>query len=130
MLQAFLVSGLVVFPFVFLGPPMHRHRHLQVRGGVRVDTGECAVQLLGQLPAAGIPAAPARHRRRFGASVGGRVIAPLAALATTQLSNLLPGATPTVKLATSMALVVVTFTVLALFLSTRLPEPAPELPED
>jgi Na+/phosphate symporter len=66
----------------------------------------------------------------FGASVGGRIIAPLAALATTQLSNLLPGSTPTVKLATSMALVVVTFTVLALFLSTRLPEPAPELPED
>ena len=54
----------------------------------------------------------------------------VAALATTQLSNLLPGSTPTVKLATSMALVVVTFTVLALFLSTRLPEPAPELPED
>ena len=69
-------------------------------------------------------------RAAFGASVGGRVIAPLAALATTQLSNWVPGATPTNSLATSMVIVVVVFTVIALLCSTRLPEPAPELPED
>ena len=130
MLQAFLVSGLVVFPFVFLGPPMND-----------IDIFKYAVMFASILVSAQysfwgnyLPRVFPLHLRGtgavFGASVGGRIIAPLAALATTQLSNLLPGATPTATLATSMALVVVTFTVLALFLSTRLPEPAPELPED
>ena len=41
------------------------HRHLQVRGAARDAGGGRAVQLLGQLPAAGVPAAPARHGREF-----------------------------------------------------------------
>ena len=52
------------------------------------------------------------------------------AIATTQLSNVLPGATPTLKLAHSMALVVVIASLCALLLSGLLPEPSPELPED
>jgi MFS family permease len=130
MLQVFLLCGLVIFPLVFLGPPIHD-----------IDEFKYAVLFASILVSAQysfwgnyLPRVFPLHLRgtgaSFGANVGGRVIAPLAALATTQLSNLLPGATPTIKLATSMALVVVTFTVLALLLSTRLPEPAPELPED
>ncbi len=131
MLQAFLVSGLVVFPFVFLGPPMNRHRQLQVRGGVRVDTGECAVQLLGQLPAAGIPAAPARHWRQCSERASAAASLRRSRRSRPRSSRTCcPAQHRRSKLATSMALVVVTFTVLALFLSTRLPEPAPELPED
>ena len=48
----------------------------------------------------------------FAMSFGGRVLAPLAALATTQLSNVMPGADADAKLATSMALVAVAATVL------------------
>jgi hypothetical protein len=130
MLQAFLVSGLAVFPLVFLGPPMDH-----------IDAFKYSVVFVSILVSAQysfwgnyLPRVFPLHLRgtgaSFGASVGGRVVAPIAALATTQLSNLVPGATPTAKLATSIALVAVAFTLLALLLSTRLPEPAPELPED
>jgi hypothetical protein len=66
----------------------------------------------------------------FAFSIGGRVLAPLAAIATTQLSNVTPGATPALKLASAMALVAVTATVCALFVSRWLPEPPEALPED
>jgi hypothetical protein len=58
------------------------------------------------------------------------VIAPLAALATTQLSNHVTGATPALKLATSMAIVAIVATGCALFISRWLPEPDAQLPED
>ena len=130
MLQSFLWLGLVIFPFVFLGPAMQdidRFKYAVVFASILVGA---QYSFWGNY----LPRVFPLHLRgtgaSFGASVGGRVIAPLAALATTQLSNLVPGATATAKLTTSIALVAVTFTVLALLLSTRLPEPAPELPED
>ena len=130
MLQSFLVLGLVIFPFVFLGPPM------QDIAVFKYSVMFVSVLVSAQYSFWGnyLPRVFPLHLRgtgaSFGASVGGRVIAPLAALATTQLSNFMPGATPTVQLTTSMALVVAAFTVVALLLSMRLPEPAPELPED
>jgi len=66
----------------------------------------------------------------FAMSFGGRTLAPLCFLATTLLSNVMPGATPALKLASSMTLVAVTATICALVLSRWLPEPAAELPED
>ena len=130
MLQVFLLLGLVIFPLVFLGPPIHDIDIIQIRRGVRVGAGERAVQLLGQLPAARVPAASARHRRQLWCQH--RRSRDRTHGGAGHHAAVEPGArrTPTVKLATSMALVVVTFTLLALLLSTRLPEPAPELPED
>jgi MFS family permease len=66
----------------------------------------------------------------FAIGVGGRVIAPFAALATTQLANFLPGDTPSAHLALSMTMVTLTLVLCGLLLSWRLPEPAAELPED
>ena len=66
----------------------------------------------------------------FAIGVGGRVIAPFAAIATTQLANILPAATPTARLALSMAVVTCAATLCGFLLSWRLPEPAAELPED
>jgi hypothetical protein len=66
----------------------------------------------------------------FAIGVGGRVIAPFAALATTQLANFLPGTTPSAHLALSMTLVTLTLVLCGLLLSWRLPEPAANLPED
>jgi MFS family permease len=130
MLQALLALGLVVFPFVFLGPAMrdiHEFKYAVLFASILVSA---QYSFWGNY----LPRVFPLHLRgtgaAFGASVGGRVIAPLAALATTQLSNWVPGATPTNSLATSMVIVVVVFTVIALLCSTRLPEPAPELPED
>jgi len=66
----------------------------------------------------------------FAIGVGGRVIAPFAAIATTQLANLWPAATPSARLATSMVIVTCAATLCGFLLSWRLPEPAAELPED
>jgi hypothetical protein len=66
----------------------------------------------------------------FAIGVGGRVLAPFAAIATTQLSNLVPGTSPGTRLALSMTLVTCAATACGFLLSWRLPEPAAELPED
>jgi len=41
----------------------------------------------------------------FAIGVGGRVVAPFAAIATTQLANLLPAASPAARLALAMTVV-------------------------
>jgi MFS family permease len=66
----------------------------------------------------------------FAISFGGRVLAPVAALVTTQLANVMPGSNPTAKLANSIALLAAVVSVCGLVLSRALPEPAPTLPED
>jgi len=66
----------------------------------------------------------------FAIGVGGRVIAPFAAIATTQLTNVMPAATPMSRLALSMVAVTCAATLCGFLLSWRLPEPAAVLPED
>lgn len=66
----------------------------------------------------------------FAIGVGGRVIAPFAAIVTTQLANVWPAATPAARLAMSMLVVTCAATACGFLLSWRLPEPAAELPED
>jgi MFS family permease len=66
----------------------------------------------------------------FAIGVGGRVLAPFAALATTQLANVLPAATAAARLVLSMLVVTCAATVCGFLLSWRLPEPADALPED
>jgi len=66
----------------------------------------------------------------FAIGVGGRVLAPFAAIATTQLTNLVPAASPMTRLALSMVAVTCATATCGFLLSWRLPEPAAELPED
>jgi MFS family permease len=66
----------------------------------------------------------------FAANVGGRMIGTFAALVTTQLVNVVPGATPPIKLAYASALVGTTVYVIGFVTSFWLPEPKrEELPE-
>ena len=65
MLRWLLVIGLGVFPFVFLGPALHDADSFKYAVLVVTMVVGRAVQLLGQLPAAGVSAAPARHRREL-----------------------------------------------------------------
>jgi MFS family permease len=130
MLRWMLWCGLVVYPFVFLGPAIHDAQLFKY--AVLVVTLIVGVQYSywgNYLPRV-FPVHLRGTGESFAMSFGGRTLAPLCALATTQLSNVMPGATPTLKLASSMALVAVTATVCALILSRWLPEPAAELPED
>jgi hypothetical protein len=130
MLRWMLWCGLVVYPFVFLGPAIHDAQLFKY--SVLVVTLIVGVQYSywgNYLPRV-FPVHLRGTGESFAMSFGGRTLAPLCALATTQLSNVMPGATPSLKLASSMALVAVTATVCALILSRWLPEPAAELPED
>jgi MFS family permease len=130
MLRTFLLVGLGLYPFVFLGPMMHD-----------VDLFKYAVLAVTLVVGAQysfwgnyLPRVFPLHLRgtgeSFAMSIGGRVLAPVAAVVTTQLANFAPGANPATKLATSMAFVAVAFTLLALALHSRLPEPPSALQED
>lgn len=130
MLRGLLWVGLGLFPLVFLGPALSD-----------VDVFKYAVLLVTLVVGVQysfwgnyLPRVFPLHLRgtgeSFALSFGGRVLAPLTALVTTQLANVMPGATPTLKLAHSMAAVAVAATLCALLLSRRLPEPQAALPED
>jgi hypothetical protein len=130
MLRWMLWVGLVLFPLVFLGPALQdaevfRYAVLPVTMLVAVQYSFWGNYLPRVFPL---------HLRgtgeSFAISIGARVIAPFMALATPLLSNVMPGATPTLKLAHSMALIAVLVTLCALVLSRWLPEPPAELPED
>jgi len=130
LLRWILACGLVTFPLVFLGPPARD-----------VDEFKYAVMFVTLIVSVQysfwgnyLPRVFPLHLRgtgeSFAMSGGGRMLAPLAALATTQLSNVMPGATPTAKLAAAMTLVAVAATLCALIVSRWLPEPDATLPED
>lgn len=60
----------------------------------------------------------------FAANIGGRAIGVSAALATTTLSNVMPGANPATSLAHSAGTIAVLVLIAALLVSSALPEPA------
>jgi MFS family permease len=130
LLRGILCLSLVLIPLTLLGPALHD-----------ADLFKYAVLMVSVLVSLQysfwgnyLPRVYPLHLRGtgevFAFSIGGRVLAPLAAIATTQLSNVTPGATPAIKLASAMALVAVTATVFALLVSRWLPEPPEALPED
>jgi MFS family permease len=65
----------------------------------------------------------------FSANIGGRMLGTSAALLTTQLSNVMPGAIPPTKLAYSAAAVALLVYGSGFLLSFLLPEPPEKLPE-
>ncbi len=130
MLRGMLWAGLALYPLVFLGPALQdaevfKYAVLAVTLVVGIQYSFWGNYLPRVFPL---------HLRgtgeSFAISIGARVLAPFTVLATTQLSNVLPGANPTLKLAHSMAVVAVAVTLCALILSRWLPEPETEPPED
>jgi MFS family permease len=65
----------------------------------------------------------------FGANIGGRMLGTSAALLTAQLSNVMPGATPPIKLSYAAALVALLVYASGFLLSFFLTEPEEALPE-
>ena len=130
MLRAMLWMGLGLFPLVFLGPALDDANTFKYAVlAVTLVVGMQYSYWGNYLPRV-FPLHLRGTGESFAMSFGGRVLAPLAAVATTQLANVMPGATPTLKLANSMAVVAVFATVCALVVSRWLPEPSAELPED
>lgn len=130
MLRWILWAGLAVFPLVFLGPMLGDASTFKWAALLVTLVVGMQYNYWGNYLPRVFPLHLRGTGESFALSFGARVLAPFTALITPLLSNVMPGATPTLKLAHSMALVAVVATVCALFLSRHLPEPGAELPED
>jgi MFS family permease len=130
MLRWLLVIGLGLYPLVFLGPALQDVEYFKY--AVLVVTMVVAVQysFWGNYLPRVFPLHLRGTGESFAMTFGARTFAPFMALVTANLATVMPGATATLKLAHSMALVAVVATVIALIASRWLPEPAAELPED
>jgi len=123
LLRVFQVPGLFIVPLVFLFPALHD-----------LEALKWGIFLAGLLTVAQfsfwgnyLPLVYPTHLRgtgeSFAANIGGRMIGTSAALATTQLANVMPGAGATTKLAYSAAAVAFLVYAGGFIASFWLPEP-------
>ena len=125
-----MAAALVTVPLMLLGPAVHDAELFRV--GAALLAGLMALQhsFWGNYLPRLFPVHLRGTGESFAIGIGGRVLAPFAAIATTQLANVMPGGTPSARLAASMAAVTSAAVLCGFQLSWRLPEPAAELPED
>ena len=130
LLRVFLVPGLIVFSSVYFFAATHSL--LLLRGGVFL----AALLLNGPFSFWGnyLPRVYPTHLRGTGESfslnIGARVIGASAALVTTQLANVMPGAGAAARLAYSAGTVAVLAYLMSLIGSFWLQEPGrPQLPD-
>jgi len=130
LLHVFQIPGVVLVPLVFLGAATSNLTLM--KWGIFL----LGISIIGQFSFWGnyLPRVyPTRLRgtgESFAANVGGRMIGTCAALVTTQLVSVMPGATVPTRLAYAAALVGTTVFVLGFIVSFFLPEPKSEaLPE-
>ena len=130
MLRWMLWAGLAAYPLVFLGPALQDADMFKYAALAITLIVGTQYSFWGNY----LPRVYPLHLRgtgeSFAISIGARVVAPFTALITPLLSNVMPGANPTLKLAHSMAVVAVAVTACALILSRWLPEPGAEPPEE
>ena len=128
--MSFQVPGLILLPLVFLFPAVSNLTLL--RWGVFLVGMATIAQFSfwgNYLPRV-YPTYLRGTGEGFAANVGGRMIGTSAALVTTQLVNVMPGATPQIRLAYAAALVGTAAYLIGFAASFWLPEPKTEkLPE-
>jgi MFS family permease len=126
LLHLFQIPGLVIAPLVFLVAATHDLELLE--WGIFL----VGLTTVGQFSFWGnyLPRVFPTHLRgtgeSFAANIGGRMIGTSAAIVTTQLANILPGAAAATRLAMAAGLVATTVYVVALTASFWLPEPPRE----
>ncbi|HET8549588.1 MAG TPA: MFS transporter [Bryobacteraceae bacterium] len=130
LLRVFQAPGLILVPFVFLYAAGHSLDFL--RWGILLVGFVTVAQFSfwgNYLPRV-YPTYLRGTGESFAANVGGRMIGTSAAWVTTQLANVMPGTTPSLKLAYSAAAVAGFVYVLGFLMSFSLPEPQRDrLPE-
>jgi MFS family permease len=123
LLRIFQVPGMLLLPFVFLVPALN---HL---AGLKWGIAAVGLLTVAQFSFWGnyLPRVYPVHLRgtgeSFAANIGGRMIGTSAAMVTTQLANVMPGANPSVQLAYAAALVGTAVYVVGFAVSFLLPEP-------
>jgi len=130
LLRIFQVPGLIIVPWVFCSPAIHD------LGMLKIGVFFAGLLTVAQFSFWGnyLPRVYPTYLRGtgegFAANVGGRMLGTSFAYVTTQLSNVMPGATPPVKLAYSASAVALFVYLVGFLLSFALPEPQSEkLPE-
>jgi MFS family permease len=123
LLRIFLVPGLIIFPLLFLFPA--RYDLELVKYGTLLATAVMTAQF--SFWGNYLPRVFPTHLRgtgeSFATNIGGRVLAPAAALLTTQLANVMPGGGAADKLAYAAAGVAFLVYLTASVASFWLPEP-------
>ncbi len=129
LLRVFQVPGLVLVPLVFLYPAVRNLELLKWGAFLAGFFTVAQFSFWGNY----LPRVYPTHLRGtgegFAANVGGRMMGTFAAVVTTQLANVMPGATPPTKLTYAAALVAFLVYFGGFVLSFFLPEPPEKLPE-
>ena len=126
LLRIFQAPGMILVPLVFLYPAVHSLEWL--RWGVFLAGLFTVAQFSfwGNYLPRMYPTYLRGTGESFAANIGGRMIGTSAALVTTQLANITPGAGPSMKLAYAAAGVALAVYVIGFTASFWLPEPAQE----
>jgi hypothetical protein len=129
LLRLFQVPGLFLVPLVFLYPAVNNLELLKWGVFAAGFLTVAQFSFWGNY----IPRVYPTHLRgtgeSFAANIGGRMLGTSAALVTAQLSNVMPGSSPPMKLTYAAALVAFLVYFGGFLLSFFLPEPPEKLPE-
>jgi MFS family permease len=129
LLRIFQAPGIVLVPLVFLYPAVNDLALLKWGAFLAGFVTVAQFSFWGNY----LPRVYPTHLRGtgegFAANVGGRMLGTFAGVVTTQLANVMPGATPPTKLAHAAALVAFLVFVVGFVLSFFLPEPPEKLLE-
>jgi MFS family permease len=129
LLRVFQVPGLILVPLVFLYPAVDNLALLKWGAFLAGFFTVAQFSFWGNY----LPRVYPTHLRgtgeSFAANVGGRMMGTFAAVVTTQLANVMPGATPPTKLTYAAAVVGFLVYFGGFVLSFFLPEPPEKLPE-
>jgi hypothetical protein len=130
LLRVFQVPGLFLVPLVFLYPAVNDLEMLKWGIFFAGLLTVAQFSFWGNYLPRVYPTYLRGTGESFAANVGGRMIGTSAALVTTQLNNVMPGATPATQLAYAAALIALVVYAVGLTASFALPEPSrEELPE-
>jgi MFS family permease len=123
LLRVFVVPGLIIFPLLFIYPSLHNLELLKYGTLIAAAVMTAQFSFWGNY----LPRVYPTHLRgtgeSFATNIGGRMLGTSAALVTTQLASVTPGANATAQLAYAAASVGLLVYLIALIASFWLPEP-------
>jgi hypothetical protein len=126
LLRIFQVPGLFIVPLVFLYPAVSNLELLKWGVFVAGLLTVAQFSFWGNYLPRVYPTYLRGTGESFAANVGGRMVGTSAAFVTTQLANVVPGNTPSMKLAYSAAIVALAVYAIGFLASFALPEPSGE----
>jgi MFS family permease len=126
LLRVFQVPGLLLVPWVFCSPAIHDLGLLKIGVFLAGFLTVAQFSFWGNYLPRVYPTYLRGTGEAFAANVGGRMVGTSAAFVTTQLSNVMPGGSPSTKLAYAASAVALGVYLIGFLASFALPEPKSE----